>query len=245
MWNCLQVEDSLSLYVDGLLSPPDRGALEAHVGSCPSCADHLAAVVEARDAIGALPDVPVPEHLFSRIVCSPMEEGLAALVGGDVEPSERDRLLAHIGDCAPCRELHGAIADGLSWARTFPEHAAPASLVTRILDETARPEDIPVPEKTWVRETWLDTLSLVARWLMEPRTAMMALTSVLVMGWMSSVAGVRPDIRSLSNPAALFDSVESIAVDVYDEGVRLYYSVPHAVVGEVQARIEQLREESL
>jgi hypothetical protein len=91
----------------------------------------------------------------------------------------------------------------------------------------------------------MDTLGLVARWLMEPRTAMMALTSVLVMGWIFSVAGVRPDVRSLSNPAAIFDSVHSIADEVYDEGLRLYYSVPHRVVGEVQARIEQLREEPL
>lgn len=250
----MHVEDSLSLYVDGLLTASDRQAMEAHVRSCPPCADHLESVIDARNAMRALIGIPVPDHLLSKLLgasglpgasCAAIEDRLAALVGGDVDPSERDRLLTHVGSCVPCRELHGAIFHGLSWARTFPRHDAPASLMTRILEETAPPRGLPARETWPVRETWIDTLSLVARWLVEPRTAMMALTSVLVVGWMFSVAGVRPDIRSLSNPAAIFDSVQSIADEVYDEGVRLYYSVPHAVVGEVQARIERLREESL
>jgi hypothetical protein len=274
MWNCQHIEESLSPYFDGLLTDADRRELEVHVASCASCFEVFESVREAVGELRSLLDFPAPDGLVARIMsaagpgagdseeCPQVEPCLAPylamLVSGDasadVVPSDRVRLLAHLGGCSPCRELYDAIAGGIEWAGAFREYDAPPALMARIIAGTSGTRDAvrdatpsreaAAPDPVAVRETWVDTLGYLARWLMEPRTAMMALTSVLVMGWMSSLAGLRPDIRTLSNPAALYDGVQTIADEVYDEGIRFYYAVPHAFVGEVQARIEHLRDES-
>ena len=58
------------------------------------------------------------------------------------------------------------------------------------------------------------------------------------------MAGIPLAPATLTNPSAMYYSMEELADDVYDRSVRLYYGVPHAVLDEIQFRIEQLRESS-
>jgi Putative zinc-finger len=53
----------LAEYLDGELPPARRSEVEAHLASCPTCADEVALAREAREALGALPEVPAPTGL--------------------------------------------------------------------------------------------------------------------------------------------------------------------------------------
>jgi hypothetical protein len=127
----------------------------------------------------------------------------------------------------------------VDWAARFPTHPAPRWLAARIVANTGPRRTDPAMRQ---RETWLDTLTAIGGWILEPRTAMAVFTSVLVLGWMSSVAGV--EAATLTSPTAMYYSVEALADDVYDRSVRFYYDVPQTLVDQFQARLDRLQERS-
>lgn len=53
----------LAEYVDDSLPADARTAVEAHLASCPRCREEVALARDARDALGALPQVPAPDGL--------------------------------------------------------------------------------------------------------------------------------------------------------------------------------------
>jgi hypothetical protein len=128
--------------------------------------------------------------------------------------------------------LLAGIEDVLTWGKAFPVHEAPPWLPARIIANTPRVE----------RESWLDTLASVGRWIIEPRTAMALFTATLVIGWMGSLAGVSPAnwTAVVRDPAAIYYGAQGLVNRAYDEAVRSYYRSP--VVTQIQTRIEQLRE---
>lgn len=62
------VEELLPEYIDGALEPDDRGMVEAHLASCSSCREEATLAAEARAALAALPEVPVPFGTTERIL---------------------------------------------------------------------------------------------------------------------------------------------------------------------------------
>jgi hypothetical protein len=112
--------DRLSEYLDGELIPEERGALEAHLVACDSCAETLDELRSVVSRAHALEDAPPAEDLWpgiARQIANP----LTAKVGATAEPREVVRLPA---------------AGRWWWARRFelgvPQLAAAAVLLVAL-----------------------------------------------------------------------------------------------------------------
>ena len=157
--------------------------------------------------------------------CTHCEERMSDYLERTLNANERAAMDLHLASCRACLELLEAIGGVIVWGKQFPVYEAPPWLATRIIANTPRVE----------RETWLDTLAGIGRWLIEPRTAMGLLTTVLMVGWLGSVAGISaPSFGSLvRNPAAT-------CYQVYDDALRTFYHAPFVTA--IQSRIDRLRE---
>src|SRR5438132_442106 len=109
--------------------------------------------------------------------CTHCEERMSDYLENALDSSQRSAMEMHLNSCAACTDLLEGIGSVLAWGHSFPVVQAPAWLPARILANTPRV----------VRETWVDTLASLGRWVIEPRTAMGLLTTVLMIGWMGSL----------------------------------------------------------
>jgi predicted anti-sigma-YlaC factor YlaD len=245
--NCPVIEEQMSECIDGLLSGEDVDVVEAHLAVCGSCAEIHASMADAVRWSQSVPSYSAPGNLVSRILadsaqskrdlvrdCSTFEDRLSEFIDGLMSGDDALMMTGHLAECGSCRQVLDAIKGVVGIGQQFPVYEAPEWLVTRIVANTPRTE----------RETWMDTISGIGRWIVEPRMAMTVFTAVLVLGWMSNMAGIPLSPASFTNPSAVYYSVEELADDMYNWSVRFYYGVPHTVVGEIQSRIEQLRESS-
>ena len=164
--------------------------------------------------------------------CEIVELRLSDLLDGQLPATEEASVETHMASCDACRRLHQHMAAVVEWGRRFPVFTPPEWLVTRILANTPRQE----------KETWLDTLGAIGRWVLEPRTAMSVFTATIVMSWMLNIAGVSPSVADLRNPSVIYSKAGDLVNGAYDGAVRLYYRTP--VVTAIQSRIERLRESS-
>jgi hypothetical protein len=154
------------------------------------------------------------------MTCEQCEERMSDYIENTLAVSERESVAVHLRSCAACTSLLASMNDVVSWASSFPSYEAPSWLPTRILANT------PVI----ARERWVDTIASIGRWLIEPRTAMAIFTSVVVFGWLGSIAGISPDWGTvIRDPRATYHQV-----------VRAAFRSP--LVTEIQSQIEQLRE---
>ena len=253
---CPTVRDGLTEYLDGLLPRNRVAAMDEHLAACGACEELRATMAGAIEWSRTALSYSPPERMVERILantlegrtdahirCATVEERLSDLVDGQLPPDEELAVNTHVADCGSCHEMYLNMIAVVRWGREFPVFEAPVWFATRIVANTRPESSLPqtVQEK---RETFLDTLGALGRWILEPRTAMTVFTAVLMLGWMTRIAGVGFDPAALSNPGAVYSSVEELADDVYDRSVRLYYDVPHALFGQIQYRIEQLGEDS-
>ena len=163
--------------------------------------------------------------------CATVEELASDYLEGSLTAANRAAVAAHLQTCSECAVLLAGITDVMSAGRAFPVYEPPAWLATRIVAKTPR----------IARESWLDTIGAVWKWIVEPRTAMALFTAVLVLGWMGSIAGVSPDwAAAVRNPSSIYYGAHSMLNRAYDEAIRKYYRSP--LVTEIQTRIEQIRE---
>jgi predicted anti-sigma-YlaC factor YlaD len=163
--------------------------------------------------------------------CSTVEELLSDCLENTISVDNRLLVDAHLQSCPACSDLLADMSEIIAWGKSFPVYEAPSWLAARIVANTPRVS----------RESWLDTLTAVGKWLVEPRTAMAAFTATLVLGWMGSMAGISPDmVRNVRTPSAIYYGAHSALNRAYDEAVRKYYRSP--LVSEIRTRIEQLRE---
>jgi predicted anti-sigma-YlaC factor YlaD len=163
--------------------------------------------------------------------CTHCEEQLSDYLENALSAADSDAMDLHLQSCAVCRELLAGIKQVLEWGRTFPVYEPPAWLASRIIANTPR----------IARESWLDTVVAVWKWVVEPRTAMAVFTATLVLGWLGSIAGISPDWATVvRDPSAIYYKAQGAMNRAYDEAIRRYYRSP--LVTEIQTRIEQLRE---
>jgi len=156
--------------------------------------------------------------------CTRCEERLSDYLENTLDNSERAALELHLRQCGPCAELLAGMKAVLDWGQSFPSYEPPAWLAARIVANTPQV----------MRETWLDTLASAGRWFFEPRTAIGLLTTVLMVGWMGSLAAPAADWNSLvRNPSAIY-------YRAYDEVIRTFYRAP--VVTEIRAQLDRLRD---
>lgn len=160
------------------------------------------------------------------MTCNQCESRISDYLENALSPAERNALEVHMNACASCAELMDGMRNVMMWARDFPVYDVPAWLPSRILANTPRV----------ARETWLDTLTAAARWVMEPRTAMGLLTAVLMIGWLGSATG----ISGFANIVSIAENPAAACYSAYDAAVRGFYHAP--VVTEIQSQIERLRE---
>ena len=163
--------------------------------------------------------------------CIQCEERMSGYLEGAVSPADRGEMDVHLRSCPACSELFSGVREMFVWAKNFPVFEPPAWLATRILANTPR----------IARESWLDTLGSIWKWVIEPRTAFAVFTATLVLGWLGSLAGISPDWRTaVRDPAGIYYGAQGVMNRAYDEAIRTYYRSP--LVTEIQTRIEQLRE---
>jgi anti-sigma factor RsiW len=67
-WNCAQIEERLSDYVDGLLSEEERREFSAHVSGCANCAPLVSTVSTLVTRMHALEPVEAPLKLIPNIL---------------------------------------------------------------------------------------------------------------------------------------------------------------------------------
>jgi anti-sigma factor RsiW len=67
-WTCEETESRLSDYLDGLLQPSERAALDAHVASCERCAPLIASVAELVNDLHGMEELATPPRLVYAIL---------------------------------------------------------------------------------------------------------------------------------------------------------------------------------
>ena len=237
--NCGHCEQLMSDYLEGILQQAERNAMDTHLHSCTACNSLLAGMTEVLDWGKAFPVQPVPAGLQARIIagtpiiisCAYCEEKMSDYLEGALGQGDREALDFHIETCTACSDLLAGMGNVLQWGKTFPTHEAPAWLPSRIIANTPRVE----------RERWTDMVVAIWRWIVDPRAAMGVFTAMLVLSWMSNLAGISPNLTSVvRNPTAIYYEAQGAVNRAYDEAVRRYYRSP--LVTGIKNRIEQLRE---
>jgi len=74
MMDCKDIENSLPLYLDNLLSEADKRAVEEHLKSCPHCAKVLAQLQKAGKLVDGLGEVEPPSWFKQKIMAKVREE---------------------------------------------------------------------------------------------------------------------------------------------------------------------------
>jgi len=68
VWDCAQIEEWLSDWLEGRLSPEDAEAFSAHVSTCPECQELVASVRGLVTSMSQLEMVPEPPDLARKIL---------------------------------------------------------------------------------------------------------------------------------------------------------------------------------
>src|SRR3989442_12586636 len=112
--------------------------------------------------------------------CNHCEERMSDYLENALSAGERHSMELHLQSCLACSELLAGMAEVLAWGKNFSIYEPPAWLAQRIIANTP-----PLG-----RETWLDTLASIGRWLIEPRHPMGVFTLMLVFGLLGGLPGI-------------------------------------------------------
>ena len=130
-WTCEQTELRLSDYLDGLLTPEEQHAFDAHVNTCALCTPLVASVSHLITNLHSLEPVEVPPRLIYSI--------LDQTLGPREEKSTWRSLLDVIRGFAAPKILYGAVcvaatflvvltASGFSWRKPRVSDLSPSNV---------------------------------------------------------------------------------------------------------------------
>ncbi len=68
---CERIEDLLSAFLDGDLSPAEKALVEGHLAACPDCTSLLGALRRAQKALAGFPEIEVSPGLRARLAAIP------------------------------------------------------------------------------------------------------------------------------------------------------------------------------
>ena len=71
---CERIEELLSAYLEGELSPEDRREVDTHLGSCPRCAELLGVLRETEAAMAVFPEVEPSDSLLAGLYAIPAKK---------------------------------------------------------------------------------------------------------------------------------------------------------------------------
>ena len=136
--------DALSGLLDGELPAPQQEAARAHLLGCPTCAEELRAVGQARDWVRALPPVEPPFGFYERA----LPEGRGARIHAFTPSLRRRAGLAALGAAAAAATVLGVGTPrpapvSPAVPRLVEAHAASASVGADLLSKLA-PAGVPV-----------------------------------------------------------------------------------------------------
>src|SRR6266850_1179227 len=100
------------------------------------------------------------------MTCTHCEERMSDYLENTLSAAERGAVDLHFQSCTACSELLAGMTEVLAWGKTFPVLETPLWLPMRIIANTPRV----------ARESWLDTIASIGKWVIEPRTAMAVFT---------------------------------------------------------------------
>jgi predicted anti-sigma-YlaC factor YlaD len=72
--SCQEIENALSLYLDGEMSSGEKALLEKHLQACPGCARLLSYLQDTKEALSAMPELEVSERLMEKLYSLPREK---------------------------------------------------------------------------------------------------------------------------------------------------------------------------
>ena len=169
--------------------------------------------------------------------CTYCEERLSDYLEGALDAAARGLVEEHLKACAACNELLVGVRSVVGWGKDLPAQLPPPWLASRIVSNTPHV----------IRVTWSDWILGVWKNVCEPRFALGLLTSILMVGWLGSLAGVTlADVALVRHPSAVYNRMGGWANRLYGDAVRSYYSSPlvNAIQCQIHSRIEQFRENS-
>jgi predicted anti-sigma-YlaC factor YlaD len=114
MTDCEKLRARLDDAVDGRLD----AALTAHLARCPDCREMVERATIPSRIDAPLRGLKAPTALVARLkrlprldqACEQAQTLAALALEGEIEASERDRLIAHLHDCRACRAAWDAVA---------------------------------------------------------------------------------------------------------------------------------------
>jgi hypothetical protein len=177
------------------------------------------------------------------MACSQFEALLSEALDGTLDAATRERVDAHRGACAGCRQLFTEMQTAMNWLEAMPEAEPPARLLHSILAETTgKPEALaPVAGGPgwWQRlREWARPMIAPA---MQPRLAMSAATAFFSVTLVLNVAGFRignlkgSDLR----PSTVIAGVWQFAGETQGRLVKYYENL--RFVYEIESRVRQLK----
>src|SRR5688572_18631823 len=169
--------------------------------------------------------------------CTYFEERVSDYLEDALSAAERSAMDEHLLSCSACAELLDGVRHVMHWREELPAVSPPPWLGQRIVANT--PQVIRITWRDWIVNAWTN--------LREPRFALGLLTSVLMLGWMGSIAGISfQDVALVRHPTAIYNRMGGWANRMYGDAVRTYYSSPlvHEIQCQIHSRFEQDRENS-
>lgn len=68
---CDRIEELLSAFLEGALSPEEKALVESHLAGCPDCASLLGELRRAQQALAGFPEIEVSPGLQARLAAIP------------------------------------------------------------------------------------------------------------------------------------------------------------------------------
>lgn len=225
MMLCIEFEDRLTDYLDGVLDKESHSRFAEHALRCPVCHETLSQVKNAIEAcrVGTIP--PPGRDLEARILqstapevgmtCGDFEEFLTDYLDGFLPAPLYHRWERHAALCSHCTQLPGEVVRSIGACYTYigEEMPLPEGLNEKILQATLgtiTPEEVRAPVSarvaSWMRG-WLDLivspqLATVATMLL---VAVLVLTSTVSAD--GSIGGVYQASLRLAEQSSLKELV--------------------------------------
>ena len=123
------LDDLLSGYIDGALTPEELVEVAAHLEECLVCVAELRELQAVKRAVRTLPLLQLPERVLDDVHVG---EALSAYLDGQLDTSEQSLVVDHLERCDRCRdELHDVDAARTA-VRSLPVLDPPVPLLPEI-----------------------------------------------------------------------------------------------------------------
>jgi len=147
--------ETLSVYVDGELTPSQAMAVMEHVAGCASCRARLAELRQAVNLVRAVQEAMPPAGLRARVAaqlagarplsCAQVGQQVDAHLEGQLERAAASAVQQHLDGCPGCRERYQLHQETVAALRALPLVEPPASVRSRVYAQTSRRARRPQP----------------------------------------------------------------------------------------------------